>query len=386
MAKTLTLQDSNGNRVYPKTIASSVMLNDGKTADTLLNKGIYIDGSGESVDTELDPIDATTLDGHNSDYFAKAENLQSLVNQYNNHITTNTESIQNIQTQITENNNQINTIKSEHSKDMNDIQTQINNLKETIDNLDTGEPGGNNTVYEEKDITDWYKDGSLYTRIEKGKFTDLNIGNYFIVDNLAVDGYTIDTTNGGNKFYIVGLDCFYGLGDVPLTKHHAVIMPASHMFTDNDTNYMNSTSTNSTGYANSYMNQTIMPKIATGLKNVFGNHLITYRDKMSTNNTGSTSWYDVTVRLCEYEEVFNSSNSNFPDYSVIAGTGGLPMFKLNPDFKKCYYGGNFYYWWLSNYYSGNSVRFALVDALNGNGSFSSASYTRSGVRPRFLIG
>ena len=307
-------------------------------------------------------------------------NIQSLVD-----IDGNIVYPRSIASAITYNNNTlketINTIKSEHSKDMNDIQTQINNLKELID---TGEPGGNNTVYEEKAITDWYKDGSLYTKIKNGKFTDLNIGNYFIVDNLAVDGYTIDTTNGGNKFYIVGLDCFYGLGDVPLTKHHAVIMPASHMFTDG-INYMNSTD-NSTGYANSYMNQTIMPKIATGLKAVFGNHLITYRDKMSTNNTGSTSWYDTTVRLCEWEEVFNSSNARYPDYSVLAGTGGLPMFKLNPDFRKCYYDGRFFFWWLSNYYSGDSYSFAIVNAGRGHGSDYLASGASSGMRPRFLIG
>ena len=269
---------------------------------------------------------------------------------------------------------------------LNDVTNLKNQISEMVNSIDTGEAYSVDNEYEEKDITDWYKDGSLYTKIQKGHFTDLNIGNYFTVDNLAVDGYTIDTEHGGNKFYIVGLDCFYGLGDVPLTKHHIVVMPAAMMFTDNNTNYMNSTSTNSTGYANSYMNQTIMPKIATGLKNVFGNHLITYRDKMSTDNTGSTSWYDTTVRLCEWEEVFNSSNSIFPDYSVLAGTGGLPMFKLNPDFRKCYYDGQFYFWWLSNYYSGGSDRFADVYASGGSGNFRLASDAYSGVRPRFLIG
>ena len=269
---------------------------------------------------------------------------------------------------------------------LNDVTNLKNQISEMVNSIDTGEAYSVDNEYEEKDITDWYKDGSLYTKIQKGHFTDLNIGNYFTVDNLAVDGYTIDTEHGGNKFYIVGLDCFYGLGDVPLTKHHIVVMPAAMMFTDNNTNYMNSTSTNSTGYANSYMNQTIMPKIATGLKNVFGNHLITYRDKMSTDDQGNTSWYDVTVRLCEREEVMCNSNNNYPDYSVIAGTGGLPMFKLNPAFRQCYSGGQFKYWWLSNYYFGNSVYYSGFDLDAGVSCSVMSNYTACGIRPRFLIG
>ena len=73
MAITQTLLDASGQRVYPKTIASSVNFNGNKTVDSALKTAVY---TSTGTPTSLsDPIDATTLNGHNSSFFATNSDL-----------------------------------------------------------------------------------------------------------------------------------------------------------------------------------------------------------------------------------------------------------------------------------------------------------------------
>ena len=212
--------------------------------------------------------------------------------------------------------------------------------------------GGNNSLYVEKDITDLYKDGSLFYRIRTGFFDGLNVGNYFTVDDFKVSGYTIQP--GGNKFYIAGFDCFYSSS---LKRHHIVVMPASYMFTD----YADSSRTTSSYY---YMNvwRTIIPKINTGLTTIFGNHLIKYR----YDN------YDTIATLCSYEQCQNNQ---------------IPIFKIKSAFKGCSY-SNIYCWTRSTsvYYDNDDTYYRLYTYKYNTTSYDYPNYYKYGIRPYFLLG
>ncbi len=67
-------------------------------------------------------------------------------------------------------------------------------------------------TYRGKDITRYYTDGSLYTRISNGSFEDIYVGDYIIANDVT--------------WIIADLDNYLYTGDTQLTKHHATIIPA----------------------------------------------------------------------------------------------------------------------------------------------------------------
>ena len=68
--------ESGGHRVYPSTVATSVSFNGNKTVDTMLKGAIYTATGTPTADKQN--IDATTLNGHNSDYYATKDDLSVL--------------------------------------------------------------------------------------------------------------------------------------------------------------------------------------------------------------------------------------------------------------------------------------------------------------------
>ena len=355
MASVQTLQDINGVAVYPNTIASAVVVRDGAaTLDGMLSDGVYL-GKDVMNAKDIDPIDATTLGGHNSDYFAKSEDLTLLSSQY-------AETIQEHQTQITNLGNRIKDVQQSLTEDYVEIQ---------------GNAGFHNSIYRGKDITSYLTDGSLFTRISSGTFDDLFIGDYFYMNNLAVDGYTVVT----KKFVLCGFDTYLQTGDSALTRHHAVVMPSGRLFTA----AMNATNTTEGGYYNTVMHQTIMPKIAAGIKAVIGDsHLITYRDLLTkTTNNGASSdwaWYDTTCRVCSEVDVYGSAVWG-NGYDVGLGNRQLPIFRL---YTRFYQGEDRWWMWLSTVTS--ATHFAACNYLGDSAGWAGASASGGGVRPRFLIG
>lgn len=355
MASVQTLQDINGTVVYPNTVASAVIVKDGAaTLEGMLGDGVYL-GKDVMNAKDIDPVDATTLGGHNSDYFAKSDDLTLLSTQYS-------DTIQGYQTQITNLGNRITNVQKSLTDDFVEVQ---------------GNAGFHNSIYRGKDITSYLTDGSLFTRISSGTFDDLFIGDYFYMNNLAVDGYTIVT----KKFALCGFDTYLQTGDTALTRHHAVVMPSGRLFTA----AMNATGTTEGGYYNTVMHKTIMPKIAAGIKAVIGDsHLITYRDILTnkTNNGASSdwNWYDTTCRICSEVDVYGSAVWG-NGYDVGLANRQLPIFRL---YTRFYQGEDRYWMWLS------TVSSAAYFAACGDDGYSDgwliASASAGGVRPRFLIG
>ena len=230
-----------------------------------------------------------------------------------------------------------------------------------------------NTIYRGKDITNYLNDGTLFTRISSGTFDDLFIGDYFTM-NIAVDGYTVQC----NKYVLAGFDTYLNSGyDNILTKHHAVIVPYSMLFTE-----AMDTKTTNAGYYNTNMHQVILPKIATQLKTILADHLLTYNDLLvnacldDTESSG-WNWYDINIRLLS--EVDIKGSSVFGSGRDVGMDQQLPLFKLN---------SNFYIrkgsMWLST--STNIRKNAYcIYSYAGEINIWDQTETNCGVFPKFLI-
>ena len=78
MARMKSLKDISGETVYPKTVASAVMFDEQNTMSALASNGLYVAGETQDFE-EIDPINADTLQGHDSDYFASKEDLNTRI-------------------------------------------------------------------------------------------------------------------------------------------------------------------------------------------------------------------------------------------------------------------------------------------------------------------
>ena len=105
--------------------------------------------------------------------------------------------------------------------------------------------GFHNSIFRGKDVTSYFDDGSLFTRISSGNFNDLYVGDYVIKNNIA--------------WRIAGFDVYYNKGNPNsgLTTHHAIIVPDKHLLTA----FMNDTDTSVGGYAGSKMYTTTLPSV-----------------------------------------------------------------------------------------------------------------------------
>ena len=373
-------------RVYPKTLATSVSYTDNKTVKAMLDDGVYV--GNDAVESDATGFnDAQTLNGHPASYFATASDVNTMNQKYNTFID-NVNKISTIETATNQNKKDIATINTNITKigEVNDSQTEkITDLTTKVQNQETVSNEMSGTLsdiyaillssdlylYRGKDITPYLTDGSLFTRVSSGKFNDIIPGDYFTM-NIAVEGYSVTC----NKFVVVGINNFYGKGDIPLTKNHIVVMPADNLFAEK----MNQTKTNSTGYFGSYINQTVMPKIAAGLTTVLGEHLLTYRDNMSTNISATGTWTDVTVSLCASEEIFGVQ-TGYQSISALTGDKKLNIFRGDNTFKNINSK-----WWLSTIYTGCGCGMVYVDEKGALGPSHIDATGSYGIRPRFLIG
>lgn len=252
-----------------------------------------------------------------------------------------------------------------------------------------------NEHYRGKNIQDKYENGSLFTAIEDGSFRDLFIGDYF---DITIS--TSYTASENVRCLLAGFDIYWGCGDTPLHRHHAVIVPMNAFAA---TAKMNDTNDTTGAYNGSAMATTVLPAYANALANVFGTRLITNRELLTKGTTptvpsmagmgwnGASSewaWFDCKLRLLSEPEVYGGTVFSSSAFDVGIAKTQLPLFRLNPARIVCGLGGSGYTsettrcaWWLSAVVS--ATFFAVVDG-SGYASYGSASYS-FGVRPRFLI-
>ena len=206
-----------------------------------------------------------------------------------------------------------------------------------------------------------------YAAISSGKFTDLYIGDYWVIN--------------GVTYRIAAFDYYYNCGDTNFTKHHVVIVPDTSLYKAQ----MNTSNVTTGGYTGSAMYKSNLAQAKTTIKAAFGSaHVLTKRELLTNAVNGNTpsgwAWFDSDVELMNEVQAYGSVAWGAHDgngYNVASGDGQFPLFMF--DRTKLH---NREDYWLRDVSS--APLFSLVDDY-GHASLSYASYSL-GVRPAFCIG
>lgn len=206
-----------------------------------------------------------------------------------------------------------------------------------------------------------------YAAISSGKFTDLYIGDYWVIK--------------GVTYRIAAFDYYYNCGDTNFTKHHVVIVPDTSLYKAQ----MNTSNVTTGGYTGSAMYKSNLAQAKTTIKAAFGSaHVLTKRELLTNAVNGNTpsgwAWFDSDVELMNEVQAYGSVAWGAHDgngYNVASGDGQFPLFMF--DRTKLH---NQEDYWLRDVAS--ATGFSLVSS----GGLASLGYASSsiGVRPAFCIG
>lgn len=264
-----------------------------------------------------------------------------------------------------------------------------------------------------KDITSYYKDGSLWKRLEGtggySLYQDIYVGDYFQMSR-AISAKNPDSTQQLTGSDLVTIASIGGLahnGDnIDLTPNHLVMVPGKG-FGGNQhfgKSRMNPTNTTVGGYKDSEMNATVLGAIATSgstasnatinqqLYAEFGSHLKTTRELVSNSinangvsRYGSSNgcsnnweWMDAQAILMSETELYGS---------IVWSSSGYDTGNANHQFElfvnsKSAINNRSAYYWLKDVASASG--FCYCDG-GGNPYYGGASYANGFVRPRFVI-
>ena len=206
-----------------------------------------------------------------------------------------------------------------------------------------------------------------YAAISSGKFTNLYIGDYWVIK--------------GVTYRIAAFDYYYNCGDTNFTKHHAVIVPDTSLYKAQ----MNTSNVTTGGYTGSAMYKSNLAQAKTTIKAAFGSsHVLTKRELLTNAVNGNTpsgwAWFDSDVELMNEVQVYGSVAWGAHDgngYNVASGDGQFPLFMF--DRTKLH---NREDYWLRDVSSATAFSFVYFYG-DANGYYASYSY---GVRPAFCIG
>ena len=206
-----------------------------------------------------------------------------------------------------------------------------------------------------------------YAAISSGKFTDLYIGDYWVIK--------------GVTYRIAAFDYYYNCGDTNFTKHHVVIVPDTSLYKAQ----MNTSNVTTGGYTGSAMYKSNLAQAKTTIKAAFGSaHVLTKRELLTNAVNGNTpsgwAWFDSDVELMNEVQAYGSVAWGAHDgngYNVASGDGQFPLFMF--DRTKLH---NREDYWLRDVASAPSFSFVYN---NGNANYYYASNS-VGVRPAFCIG
>lgn len=251
-------------------------------------------------------------------------------------------------------------------KDLKEYMEGVNTIlaQLTYDNA-----GAHNSIYRGKNLGTTVTE-EQWEAISSGTFTDLYIGDYWVI--------------GGVNWRIAAFDYYLNCGDTSFTKHHAVIVPDTYLYSAQ----MNTTNVTTGAYKGSAMYTANLTQAKSTINSAFGSsHVLSHRiylsNATSNGRASAGEWTDSTVDLmCEHmvygSGIFSpvSDGSNVPNnYRVEKGQ--LPLFALEPS-RIC----NRDTWWLRDVIT--AANFANVSD-HGNANCISASDSL-GVRPAFCIG
>lgn len=251
-------------------------------------------------------------------------------------------------------------------KDLKEYMEGVNTIlaQLTYDNA-----GAHNSIYRGKNLGTTVTE-EQWEAISSGTFTDLYIGDYWVI--------------GGVNWRIAAFDYYLNCGDTSFTKHHAVIVPDTCLYSAQ----MNTTNVTTGAYKGSAMYTANLTQAKSTINSAFGSsHVLSHRiylsNATSNGRASAGEWTDSTVDLmCEHmvygSGIFSpvSDGSNVPNnYRVEKGQ--LPLFALEPS-RIC----NRDTWWLRDVIT--AAYFAFVGG-NGYADYYAAS-SSYGVRPAFCIG
>lgn len=251
-------------------------------------------------------------------------------------------------------------------KDLKEYMEGVNTIlaQLTYDNA-----GAHNSIYRGKNLGTTVTE-EQWEAISSGTFTDLYIGDYWVI--------------GGVNWRIAAFDYYLNCGDTSFTKHHAVIVPDTCLYSAQ----MNTTNVTTGAYKGSAMYTANLTQAKSTINSAFGSsHVLSHRiylsNATSNGRASAGEWTDSTVDLmCEHmvygSGIFSpvSDGSNVPNnYRVEKGQ--LPLFALEPS-RIC----NRDTWWLRDVIT--AALFAYVNT-SGNANYTTASNSL-GVRPAFCIG
>lgn len=206
-----------------------------------------------------------------------------------------------------------------------------------------------------------------YAAISSGKFTDLYIGDYWVIK--------------GVTYRIAAFDYYYNCGDTNFTKHHAVIVPDTSLYKAQ----MNTSNVTTGGYTGSAMYKSNLAQAKTTIKAAFGSaHVLTKRELLTNAVNGNTpsgwAWFDSDVELMNEVQAYGSVAWGAHDgngYNVASGDGQFPLFMF--DRTKLH---NREDYWLRDVASATGF-----SGVSGDGCASTYGASDSlGVRPAFCIG
>lgn len=206
-----------------------------------------------------------------------------------------------------------------------------------------------------------------YAAISSGKFTDLYIGDYWVIK--------------GVTYRIAAFDYYYNCGDTNFTKHHVVIVPDTSLYKAQ----MNTSNVTTGGYTGSAMYKSNLAQAKTTIKAAFGSaHVLIKRELLTNAVNGNTpsgwAWFDSDVELMNEVQAYGSVAWGAHDgngYNVASGDGQFPLFMF--DRTKLH---NREDYWLRDVASATAFSGVYGNGFAGSGT-ASASY---GVRPAFCIG
>lgn len=209
-----------------------------------------------------------------------------------------------------------------------------------------------------------------WAAISSGSFDDLYIGDYWTINSI--------------NYRIAAFDYYMGLGDVPCTKHHAVIVPDESL----GATQMNSSSDNSTGYGGSAMRTANLATAKSTINAAFGTtHILKHRrffvNATSSGKPTAGAWFDSTVDLMDATMLLGagimypiSTYGNY-DAGYHVEKKQLPLFALRPEFIK-----RTYSFWIADTLAGNGL-FAYFYS-GGNLNNAGADFSND-VRPAFCL-
>lgn len=246
--------------------------------------------------------------------------------------------------------------------------------------------------------------------VSQGKFTDLYLGDYFILPanftGIVADasvkgtdwqGVVQDTAITGQvtscELEIVAFNHYKNKGDTALNKNHIVLKPRKPlMYAPMNGLTSDNKQTTVGGYYNSYMHQTVIPQINAVFEQFFGSHLLTRRAILSnaTSTTiasmagsgwmGATTgwdWYDVKACLMSEVAVYGSTVFSSAFWDVGEDNEKLPVYNFKnhvANYREAF--------WLRAVAS--SSYFALA-GIGGSSYYGVASFI-SGVVPLICVG